>query len=272
MAVRANPRMDLVEVRVSCPSEDVAAEIGRAAVEARLAACAHVSPLRSVYRWRGEVHEDAEWSPVLRSRRDLLPRLAALIRQRHPYELPAIMSRRGDGGVDRGGRVLAARGAAHRGQAVGVWRVGAEEPVARVGDPGEVLAPRDRVVARPHARSRVPSASASSSNPLAKVRTPSWPPKSCAERIAAASAPPSSASVPARTAPAIAACWPRPMCPSIWCAASCPRMKASSSWLRASAISASVKPITGRPERSSVWKAFGCSPRPVVDRPRGSRS
>ena len=84
--------MELIEVRVSCASEEQAAAIGRAAVEVRLAACAHVSPLRSVYRWQRGIHEDGEWSLSLKSRAALFDRLAALIRERHPYDLPAIMS------------------------------------------------------------------------------------------------------------------------------------------------------------------------------------
>jgi periplasmic divalent cation tolerance protein len=84
--------IDLIELRVSCPDETTAGRIGRAAVEARLAACAHVAQVRSVYRWQGEVHESAEWTLTLRSRAPLFDRLAELIRGRHPYELPAIMS------------------------------------------------------------------------------------------------------------------------------------------------------------------------------------
>ena len=84
--------MELLEVRVSCPSEAVAEAIGRAAVDAQLAACAHLTPIRSVYRWEGAIHEDMEWSVSLKSRGELFDRLADLIRGVHPYELPAIMS------------------------------------------------------------------------------------------------------------------------------------------------------------------------------------
>ena len=84
--------MDVVELRVSCPDEAVGRKIGRAAVEARLAASAHVWPIRSIYRWKGAVHEAGEWSLSLKTRGDLFERLAALVREAHPYELPAIMS------------------------------------------------------------------------------------------------------------------------------------------------------------------------------------
>jgi periplasmic divalent cation tolerance protein len=82
----------LIEVRVSCPDEATADRIGRAAVEARLAACAHIAPIQSIYRWQGEVHEDPEWSLTLKTRAPLADRLADHIRRAHPYELPAIMS------------------------------------------------------------------------------------------------------------------------------------------------------------------------------------
>jgi periplasmic divalent cation tolerance protein len=84
--------MELMEVRVSCPTEAIAGTIGRAAVEAQLCACAHIAQVRSIYRWQGEVREDSEWSLTLRTRADLVQRLRVLIREAHPYDLPAIMS------------------------------------------------------------------------------------------------------------------------------------------------------------------------------------
>ena len=84
--------MEPIEVNVSCPDEDLAKRIGRAAVEARLVACAHIAPIRSVYRWEGAVHDHPEWSLALKSRAEHFGRLAGLIRNLHPYDLPAIMS------------------------------------------------------------------------------------------------------------------------------------------------------------------------------------
>jgi periplasmic divalent cation tolerance protein len=83
--------MNLVEIRVSCPDLAVADAIGAAAVEARVAACAHVTPLRSIYRWEGRVERAEEYAVSLKTREDLADRVAALIRDRHPYDLPTIM-------------------------------------------------------------------------------------------------------------------------------------------------------------------------------------
>lgn len=85
--------MELIEVHVSCPDEELAGKIARLAVDARLAACAHILPMRSIYRWKDEVEDEGEWSVSLKSRSDLFERLSSLIREAHSYELPAIMWR-----------------------------------------------------------------------------------------------------------------------------------------------------------------------------------
>lgn len=71
-------------------SADDARTLARAMVEARLAACAQIGAIESLYRWRGAVHADTEWRVLFKTRPDAAPALIAAIRERHPYELPAI--------------------------------------------------------------------------------------------------------------------------------------------------------------------------------------
>ncbi len=71
-------------------SRDEALALGRALVEARLAACAQVEAIHSVYRWQGAVHDEPEWRLLLKTRAGRWPMVEAAIRARHPYELPAI--------------------------------------------------------------------------------------------------------------------------------------------------------------------------------------
>ncbi len=82
-----------VLVLTSCPAptaeRDVAAELARALVEERLAACVSVlAGVRSTYRWQGQLCTEGEVLCLIKTtagRRDaLLARLAAL----HPYEVP----------------------------------------------------------------------------------------------------------------------------------------------------------------------------------------
>jgi periplasmic divalent cation tolerance protein len=71
-------------------TREQALALGREMVERRLAACAQVGAIDSVYRWHGAVEQDAEFRLLLKTRPTLYPRLEAALRERHPYELPAI--------------------------------------------------------------------------------------------------------------------------------------------------------------------------------------
>jgi periplasmic divalent cation tolerance protein len=63
---------DLCEVIITAADADWLVEFTRRLVEARLAASGHnVSPIRSIYRWRGEIHDHAEARVALHTRRSL---------------------------------------------------------------------------------------------------------------------------------------------------------------------------------------------------------
>ncbi len=71
-------------------SRDDALRLAHALVELRLAACAQIGEIHSVYRWRGAVHEEGEFRVLFKTRADRYAQVEAAIRDRHPYELPAI--------------------------------------------------------------------------------------------------------------------------------------------------------------------------------------
>jgi periplasmic divalent cation tolerance protein len=67
----------------------IAAEL----VEERLAACVQiVQPITSVYRWQGNVEEEKEVLLLIKSTRDLVPRIAELLDRIHPYEVPELIA------------------------------------------------------------------------------------------------------------------------------------------------------------------------------------
>jgi len=76
---------------VTCGSRDEAARIARALVERRLAACAQVSAIDSVYRWQGEVCAEPEWRLLVKTTAGCAPAAEAAIRALHSYDLPAIV-------------------------------------------------------------------------------------------------------------------------------------------------------------------------------------
>ncbi len=71
-------------------TREQALALGREMVERRLAACAQLSAIDSVYRWQGAVEQDAEFRLLLKTRPSRYAALEAALRQHHPYELPAI--------------------------------------------------------------------------------------------------------------------------------------------------------------------------------------
>lgn len=80
-------------VLVTTPTTERAAEIARALVEERLAACGNVVPgLRSIYRWEGKVQEDDEALLVLKTTRDRFEALRERVLSLHPYEVPEVIA------------------------------------------------------------------------------------------------------------------------------------------------------------------------------------
>ncbi|MCC6646018.1 MAG: divalent-cation tolerance protein CutA [Polyangiaceae bacterium] len=94
-------RDDSVRVLVStAPSEEVAARIARALVERRLVACVNLVPrVRSVYRWQGEVHDDAETLMLMKTTPARAPEVAEALRELHPYECPELIELGVEGGL-----------------------------------------------------------------------------------------------------------------------------------------------------------------------------
>ena len=66
--------------------------IARGLVEERLAACVNVVPgACSIYHWRGEVHQDAEWMLFIKTVRANLPALEARLKALHSAEVPEML-------------------------------------------------------------------------------------------------------------------------------------------------------------------------------------
>lgn len=90
---------DALVVLVTTPTPERAAEIARALVEERLAACGNVVPaIRSIYRWEGRVQDEAESLLVLKTTRARFDALRARVLALHPYEVPEVVAL----GVDAG--------------------------------------------------------------------------------------------------------------------------------------------------------------------------
>ena len=84
---------DFCEVVVTAADADWLAGFTRTLVDERLAACGHVIPaIRSVYRWAGAVHDEAEARVGLHTRRSLVPAIVARAAELHPYDVPCVIA------------------------------------------------------------------------------------------------------------------------------------------------------------------------------------
>ncbi len=80
-------------VYITCPDLDTAREIGRAMVEAKLAACANILPaMESIYFWKETLQTDHEAVLLLKTTAEAVPQLVARVADLHPYDLPAIVA------------------------------------------------------------------------------------------------------------------------------------------------------------------------------------
>ena len=85
--------MAQVAVCVTTASEDEAKAIGRALVEARLAASVNIVPgVASLYWWEGAVREGDEAMFWAKTRADLVAPLTARVKALHSYACPCVIA------------------------------------------------------------------------------------------------------------------------------------------------------------------------------------
>lgn len=84
---------DVLLVTMTAPTEAVAVALVQAAVKARLAACGNLMPhVRSIYRWQGELCDEAEVLVILKTTAAAFPRLRDQLVEQHPYDCPEVVA------------------------------------------------------------------------------------------------------------------------------------------------------------------------------------
>jgi periplasmic divalent cation tolerance protein len=78
-----------VLLQTTVGTEADAHRLAEHAVQQHLAACVHIEPIVSVYRWQAEVQRDAEWRVSFKTTSARLPDLVQAMRAIHPYDLPS---------------------------------------------------------------------------------------------------------------------------------------------------------------------------------------
>ena len=85
--------MSVVSVYAVFADAEEAERIGRAVVEDRLAACMNlISPIRSIYRWKGAVETAEEVSAIFKTSEGPVDALMTRIAGLHSYEVPCVVA------------------------------------------------------------------------------------------------------------------------------------------------------------------------------------
>jgi periplasmic divalent cation tolerance protein len=84
---------EFIQIVTTTASQEGAKKIAQALVEQRLAGCVQmVGPVKSIYRWKGQVESAVEWQCWIKTRRAKFEAVAQVIRQLHTYDVPEILA------------------------------------------------------------------------------------------------------------------------------------------------------------------------------------
>jgi periplasmic divalent cation tolerance protein len=85
---------ELCEVVITAPDPEWLKGFSRQLIEDGLCASAHnFAPVRSIYRWRGEIYERTEGRVSLHTSCGRVSEIVARAKKDHPYEVPGISAR-----------------------------------------------------------------------------------------------------------------------------------------------------------------------------------
>lgn len=79
-------------IYITAGSMDEAKSVGRTLVKERLAACANIFPITSIFRWKDNIEEAGEFGIIVKTRTDKVKDIENRVRQIHSYEVPCIVS------------------------------------------------------------------------------------------------------------------------------------------------------------------------------------
>jgi periplasmic divalent cation tolerance protein len=84
---------EIIQVLTTIDSEAAAGAIADELIRRHVAACVQVlGPIRSSYRWEGEIERAEEWLLLIKSNLASYARLEAVIRELHSYDVPEILA------------------------------------------------------------------------------------------------------------------------------------------------------------------------------------
>lgn len=67
------------------------ADLAKRLLDKELVACVNITPVRSLYRWKGEACDDQEHLLIMKTKKSLADAVIRQLHSMHPYEVPEII-------------------------------------------------------------------------------------------------------------------------------------------------------------------------------------
>ncbi|MFK7809457.1 MAG: divalent-cation tolerance protein CutA [Saprospiraceae bacterium] len=83
--------MSFIRIYITNEPEAAAEQLASYLIENKLAACANIYPMKSIYWWKGKIQKESEWVALVKTTKELWPKIKGAIEEQHPYEVPCIM-------------------------------------------------------------------------------------------------------------------------------------------------------------------------------------
>ena len=83
--------MQYYSIYITTKDEKEARQIGKTLVEEKLAACVNIHPIKSIYRWEGQIQEDDETALFVKTKAELADEVIQRVKELHSYEVPCIV-------------------------------------------------------------------------------------------------------------------------------------------------------------------------------------
>jgi len=83
--------MQYHSIYITTKDEEEARQIGKTLVEEKLAACVNIHPIKSIYRWEGQIQEDDETALFVKTKAELADEVIQRVKELHSYEVPCIV-------------------------------------------------------------------------------------------------------------------------------------------------------------------------------------
>ncbi len=87
-------------IYITAGDMEEAMRIGRKLVEERLAACANIFPITSIFRWKNNIEEAGEFGIIVKTKSEKVKEIEKKVKEIHSYEVPCVISFRIDEGSE----------------------------------------------------------------------------------------------------------------------------------------------------------------------------